>query len=65
MPMFRHSFTHFHLDIEPFHIEVTGRPLAIADVDRWRWYGAGNNESLGLSAVAVRLLTLIKPLELT
>jgi A/G-specific adenine glycosylase len=65
MPTFRHSFTHFHLDIETYRIELTRRPLAIADVDRWRWYGAGNNESFGLSAVAVRLLTLIKPLELT
>jgi A/G-specific adenine glycosylase len=65
MPTFRHTFTHFHLDIEPFRIELTNRPLAIADADRWRWYGVGNNEAFGLSAVAVRLLTLTKPLELT
>jgi len=65
MPTFRHSFTHFHLDIEPFLVELPSRPLAIADIDRWRWYGVGSNESLGLSAVAVRLLASIKPLELT
>jgi len=65
IPAFRHSFTHFHLDIEPFRVELTGRPLAIADADRWRWYGSGSNEPLGLSAVAVRLLASIKPLELT
>jgi len=65
MPAFRHSFTHFHLDIEPIHIEVRRPPLAIADADRWRWYGPGSNESLGLSAVAVRLLSLLEPLELT
>ena len=65
MPSFRHSFTHFHLDIEPIRVELNGRPTAIADADRWRWYGSGSNESLGLSAVAVRLLSLVKPLELT
>ena len=65
MPSFRHSFTHFHLDIEPIRVDLKGRPAAIADADRWRWYGSGSNESLGLSAVAVRLLSLVKPLELT
>jgi A/G-specific adenine glycosylase len=65
MPVFRHSFTHFHLDIEPLRIELNDRPLVVSDADRWRWFGAGSNESLGLSAVAVRLLALIKPLELT
>jgi A/G-specific adenine glycosylase len=65
IPAFRHSFTHFHLDIEPIRVELASRPLAIADADRWRWYGTGSNESLGLSAVAVRLLALSHPLELT
>lgn len=65
MPSFRHSFTHFHLDIEPFRVELSSRPTAIADADRWHWYASGSNESLGLSAVAVRLLASVKPLELT
>jgi len=58
---FRHTFTHFHLDIEPLRIDVSEARLAVADRDRWRWYGVGENEPLGLSAVAVRLLSIIQP----
>jgi len=58
LPEFRHTFTHFHLDIEPVRIDVASPTLSVADHDRWRWYGSGANEPLGLSAVAVRLLAL-------
>ena len=58
---FRHTFTHFHLDIEPVRIDVSEARLTVADRDRWRWYGVGENEPLGLSAVAVRLLSVIQP----
>jgi A/G-specific adenine glycosylase len=61
LPGFRHTFTHFHLDIEPVRIEVSETRLAVADRDRWRWYGVRENEPLGLSAVAVRLLSIIQP----
>ena len=61
MPGFRHTFTHFHLDIEPLRIEVSEAQLAVADRDRWRWYAVGENEPLGLSAVAVRLLSVVHP----
>ena len=56
---FRHTFTHFHMDIDPLRIEVRAPSGFVADHDRWRWHGAGANEPLGLSAVAVRLLGLI------
>jgi len=42
-------------------IDVSEARLAVADRDRWRWYGVGENEPLGLSAVAVRLLSIIQP----
>ena len=60
LPAFRHTFTHFHLDIEPLRIDIAAPTVAVADHDRFRWYGAGENEPLGLSAVAVRLLTLVQ-----
>ena len=60
LPAFRHTFTHFHLDIEPLRIDIEASKLAVADQDRYRWYGTGENEPLGLSAVAVRLLTLVQ-----
>ena len=55
---FRHTFTHFHMDIEPLRIDLSTQTLCVADHDRWHWYGTGENEPLGLSAVAVRLLAL-------
>ncbi len=61
LPRFRHTFTHFHLDIEPIRVEVSETRLVVSDRDRWRWYGVGENEPLGLSAVAVRLLSVIQP----
>ena len=54
---FRHTFTHFHLDIEPVFIEVGALPGLIQDRDDVRWYHPGSNEALGLSAPAVRLIT--------
>ncbi len=56
LPAFRHTFTHFHLDIEPLQIELLAPTLSVADCDRWRWYADDDNEPLGLSAVAVKLL---------
>jgi A/G-specific adenine glycosylase len=61
LPQFRHTFTHFHLDIEPLRIDVSAEPHSVADHDRWRWYRIGAKEPLGLSAVAVRLLLLVHP----
>jgi len=55
-PGFRHTFTHFHLDIEPVYIEVDGPPLQIRERDDVRWHRPGGNEALGLSAPAVKLL---------
>jgi A/G-specific adenine glycosylase len=56
---FRHTFTHFHLDIEPVYIEIDGPPPMVRDRDDVRWYRQGSNEPLGLSAPAVKLLASI------
>ncbi|HEY5645547.1 MAG TPA: A/G-specific adenine glycosylase [Pseudomonadales bacterium] len=53
---FRHTFTHFHLDIQPVYIEVPAPPPMIRERDDLRWYRHGDNEPLGLSAPAVKLL---------
>jgi A/G-specific adenine glycosylase len=58
---FRHTFTHFHLDIDPVHLPIGTAPLLIADGERWQWYHPSNNQPLGLSAVAVKLLRLVQP----
>jgi len=57
---FRHSFTHFHMDIDPIRAHLETTSLRIADGDRWLWFHPRNNQPLGLSAVAVRLLAMIQ-----
>jgi len=53
---FRHTFTHFHLDIEPIYIEISDEPRLIRERDDARWYQVQSAEPLGLSAPAVKLL---------
>jgi A/G-specific adenine glycosylase len=60
LPQFRHTFTHFHLNIEPVRIDVSSAAQCVSEPARWRWYDITDDEPLGLSAVAVRLLTLIR-----
>ncbi len=59
-PIFRHTFTHFHLDIEPVYLQVSREPSLIADSDQFRWVFADqlqtDNRKIGLSAPAVKLL---------
>jgi A/G-specific adenine glycosylase len=64
-PIFRHTFTHFHLDIEPVYIEVTEPPREIRERDDVRWYSQGSNEPLGLSAPAVKLIASLSEFSLT
>ena len=58
---FRHTFTHFHLQVEPVYLQLSASPLDIADTDAKRWVHPHEmlnaNEKIGLSAVAVRLLS--------
>ncbi|MEM7220351.1 MAG: A/G-specific adenine glycosylase [Pseudomonadota bacterium] len=57
-PAFRHSFTHYHLDITPVFVEVDHQPPRAAEADAATcWYDpAAPDRELGLSAVAVKLL---------
>jgi A/G-specific adenine glycosylase len=55
---FRHTFTHFHLDIEPVFVRLTGTTPGVADREDLCWYdpAAEDARALGLSAPAVKLL---------
>jgi A/G-specific adenine glycosylase len=55
-PRFRHTFTHFHLDIEPVFIELEAPPSLVHNREDIRWHHPDSNEPLGLSAPAVKLL---------
>ncbi|MEC7251457.1 MAG: NUDIX domain-containing protein, partial [Pseudomonadota bacterium] len=65
---FRHTFSHFHLDIEPIYLRLNIEPTHIAE-DNSRWVQPekidAENEPLGLSAVAVKLLAEQRHLQKT
>ena len=52
----RHTFSHFHLDIEPWLIRVqSSRPLSVAE-NNWLWYNPLNPQRLGLAAPIKELI---------
>ena len=51
---FRHTFTHFHLDIEPVYVRLS--QAAVSERADLRWYSRAATTPIGLSAPAVRLL---------
>ena len=55
-PAFRHSFTHFHLDIEPHYLRLVERPALIRDGGGLLWYDPAQPPAVGLSAPAESLL---------
>ena len=63
-PQFRHTFTHYHLDIEPVYLNLKALPAMAEDNDTRRWVNPNqldsSNERIGLSAPAVRLLASLK-----
>ena len=58
-PTLRHGFSHFDLHAEPVYVHLTARPAAAAG----RWIDP-RRHSLGLSALAAKLLAGAVPLEL-
>ena len=68
-PDFRHTFTHFHLDIEPVYIELQNIPEMSVAEGGYQWIQfadmTANNTTFGLSAPAVRLLGSLQTLELS
>jgi A/G-specific adenine glycosylase len=61
LPGFRHTFTHFHMNIEPVRVALAETALAVREADRWMWYRAAGGHPVGLSAAAVKLLALLQP----
>ena len=63
--VFRHTFTHFHLDIEPVYIHLARVPKLVADGDKLHWHKTDADEAYGLSAPAVKLLASVQEFALT
>jgi A/G-specific adenine glycosylase len=53
---FRHTFTHFHLDIEPVHVRLGGVQAEAAERPGLCWYALEAPRAIGLSAPAAKLL---------
>jgi A/G-specific adenine glycosylase len=65
-PAFRHTFTHFHLDIEPVHVRLSSSPLpSVRDGGGTMWYRGDDGTEVGLAAPAVALLRSLQEFELT
>jgi len=56
-PGFRHSFTHYHLDITPVKIELARKPRRCMDQSAKVWYDLEHALALGLPAPIKLLLT--------
>ncbi|OGT89554.1 MAG: A/G-specific adenine glycosylase [Gammaproteobacteria bacterium RIFOXYA12_FULL_61_12] len=52
---FRHTFSHFHLDIHPWETRVSGGLSGVME-RACLWYNAQNPEQLGLAAPVARLI---------
>ena len=57
-PTIHHGFTHFDLGVEPVYVHLAAKPPGLPG----RWIGPDHR--LGVSALAVRLLAAMQPIEL-
>jgi A/G-specific adenine glycosylase len=59
-PVFRHTFSHFHLDATPIHGRVEAMTDRIADGGTMRWLAMDAAASGGLAAPIRRLIDALK-----
>ncbi len=53
----RHTFSHYHLDIQPLLFSVPEATDIVADSDRWLWYPLDHSLQVGLAAPVKKLMT--------
>jgi A/G-specific adenine glycosylase len=56
LPVRRHTFSHFHLDIEPIRVAIKNPRKRVMDGDGWVWYNLRQPDNRGLAAPIVRIL---------
>lgn len=57
---FRHTFSHYHLDITPVKTFAPDNRAAVRDGERWHWYQPEQPSKLGLAAPVKKLLGKLK-----
>ncbi len=53
---FRHTFSHYHLEIQPVLATLAGPPGAVMEDDRQLWYNRRQPQAVGLAAPVADLL---------
>tara|TARA_R110000868_G_scaffold380784_4_gene647032 strand:- start:23685 stop:24758 length:1074 start_codon:yes stop_codon:yes gene_type:complete len=56
LPSFRHTFSHFHLDITPIVVSVRHQNHVVAEADTAIWYNLAKPNNVGLAAPVKKLL---------
>lgn len=46
----RHTFSHFHLEMQPIHALINSRVQQVTEPNRWRWYNTEEIDQVGLAA---------------
>lgn len=57
--MLRHSFSHYHLEIKPLHLQLPHVPAAIMEGNAHLWYNRSCPDTVGMAAPVSKLLNLL------
>lgn len=61
LTQFRHTFSHFHLDITPIVIDINEKSFnEINENNHQQWYDLTNQADVGLAASTLKLINLLK-----
>jgi A/G-specific adenine glycosylase len=58
---FRHTFSHYHLDITPVIVDLPRTPAGVMEGDGQLWYNVRQPAQVGLAAPVARLLQALAP----
>ena len=59
LPTFRHTFSHYHLDITPVVVELKSTRFAVMEASRQLWYNLRQPPQVGLAAPVASLLATL------
>jgi A/G-specific adenine glycosylase len=60
LPSFRHTLSHFHMEIEPFEIGLDREPAGVMDGNGQVWYKLDAPDPRGLAAPVARILASVQ-----
>ncbi|CAA0078555.1 Adenine DNA glycosylase [BD1-7 clade bacterium] len=65
LPGFRHTFSHYHLDIQILHVTTNDHSAAVMESERGLWYNVDAPETIGLAAPVSRIVKALLNAEST